>query len=798
MESVALATEGIYASPSGSQVHLSQDQSEYSSCQPVMDQVLGLTPFPGAQLHQDRSHHQGLEIDLQTLGELDGLVDLPADYSLDLDEIDRWLCEDNPSVELSQQRQSDQTTGSNVSTKPLGSRQSSLELQHSDDPSNARPNASFSNHTKYRPIFPRKNIGIEGKRPSDEISFDEDDEVLSAQRIEPFAKRQCLEQLIVPTENSYHEFSQTEVQMSKLSCAAAESTRRSPQASYTASPSGPSVTRIVSPNGNQVGFSPVKLNAPFPTPSSAAAPSNLNKVSASQALPIAPNYTNSNKSASSALALPLYSAYSTAPTTPCLSADLDAAEFSRESSVDSLFEDRDDILLSERMREAVNPRFMLPIIPSKPGISISDHLKKVCQIGEEDILLTQSREAAWFVRQRPTYISPYPKPGGSLGYLPSSPSLQLRSIKASDKEVAYRLEECRRRLRTCTNERDKYRNELEAATRVDPISKKTKYQELKDEVKYLKRAVTVGQKKEKEAQNSTVHWQTEYAKLAKTYNSLFGEFTRLRDFANHMQFRLYQLEQAGSFAPVAPIHPQASGQASIAPAVQRPNTVPQNNAQPTSPSLPLAPHASAPATPVTVDLTGDDIVEVASGQSDQGQKLNADATVPTETPSGPKGLINAMRKKDYSWLANKSHLRHRFVPSLSVPPRLPSQDPTHPFTDPAAHVSQSSEQGAEKSKERENGQADKCAPNIQQSLHTAPAPASVSAGHTEDNDSVQILRTGLVDSGAAYECGARTGIDDSSETSGLREAEKEESEERGPIADEDEFARMLEVELEAS
>ncbi|EEP80945.1 predicted protein [Uncinocarpus reesii 1704] len=668
----AALSEGIYTSSSDMQQHTPPNNSKSPSFQPVVGQGLGLTPLPGSQLQQDRNHLQ--DLDLQGVGDFGGPYDLPTDHNLDLTEIDRLIRDgDLPGSLLSQDNLGEVYTNA-PSLEPTEN-----PVWSTDPPVPCRltpsvlPESAVTSEPRYRPIAPKPTLGADNKRFLDDISIDEDNEsdLSSAEGNKPAAKRQRVDQSMQPnfTRNSLPTPDQDPYFSKQRRHGFPSDTANS----FIRFPVHNSVERQ-SDFTNRFSKLPslaVELSgAPCITENTTSAPASL----------VTPkkgsngNTVNVNTTYSRApLSLP---PHSTAPATPCLLADSDVPSFHRESSVDSLFDERENSPVANAASSSLNVEnspFAMPFITSSTGTPISDHLKRVCQIKDEDILLTQSREAAWFVRQRPRYISPYPQPGGALGYLPSTPSLHVRSIKAADTEIAARLEDYRKKVRSCMSDRAKLVEELQAS------AGRGKYQALKDQVKYLKRAATVRQKREKEAKREAERWQEQHKNVATAYNQLCADFHHLRYYAHSMQIQLQHVSQAReprllhSYAPVQHgMSSQVTGQLGklAAPPTQAPAISPLDMIRPPTTSVPITPNTSSPATPVMVDLTGDE-----DTQADTRPKPSqpTEYTSVSEPGIGQKELLEKMRKKEYRWLGNNNHMHQRFAPSLSAPPQTQPQ-----------------------------------------------------------------------------------------------------------------------------
>ncbi|WEW55714.1 hypothetical protein PRK78_001147 [Emydomyces testavorans] len=802
METATPPSEGNYASSSGLQHHPSQNHSEFSSSfQPVTGQGLGLTPLPGTQLPQDRNHHDDLDIDLRGVGEFGSLFDLPADLHLDLNEIDRFIRDADVSGWLDLPDQPGQVSSCGaLAAQCTESRDSSARPQR---PYRASANIpSEPSNTRYRPIAPKLNPKLERKRSIDDIGFDDDEnELLSVQGNGPAAKRQCVNRSISPKFSSDGNSISNQPQLRRSASATRQPTDQ--HLSGYQSDNLPEFSTTSSVD-QQNCFNQFQLASPCLTIKSCDGPGNAINSSlegtrstfVSLALPEKPSDIANIKPRASegAVSLPPFSSPGSAFVTPQPSTNLDTGSYQRESSIDSLFDDRDGTPVFDAnsvSQPAEKPQYIIPFITNTTGTPISDHLKKVCQIQDKDLLLTQSREAAWFFRQQPNYISPYPQPGGNLGYLPSAPSLHVRSIKASEKEVAIRLSDYRRRLRACMCDRDKYMEELRAHNHVDPVTRKSEYQKLKDEAKYLKRTITRQRKKEEETKKEADYWQKQYTDVASTYNNLCAQFHHLRQLASVLQVRLQRVEQARSFTSPSPMgqgtrpHDLCQPDNSIASTAQTSITTPHQS-PPTS--GPMTPSVSTQAAPITIDLTSDNNVESSTNQPKQAQ--NTDSTAPPESQAAQKKLVSAMRQKGYQWLGNKNHMHQCFTHSLSTPPQLQSHGlPGH--TIPCATASQKNDRPRRTTKnDVVTGQVSKAAADSQKENQ---APSATTGSNAEKTDSNEVARVSGADPeglGHVNPLGAKTNAHRPTGATFPPAVTEEEVE--------DEFVRMLERDLEAS
>ncbi|KAI2014532.1 hypothetical protein LOY97_000276 [Ophidiomyces ophidiicola] len=652
MDSPTAPSEGIYASLPGLNQPTPQNNSESSSSQPVMGHGLGLTPPPGSQLQQDRNHLQDLQLDLQGLGDLGDFLDLPIDHDVDLNGIDQFFhdfgASDTPVLQNHLRRDSEPSNTSPAIKIADTQRPDVVSEGHRPSPANAEPKTSASCLAGYRPIAPMPTTGDVMKRTAHDCGFGNSGENSNHfnQGIDHGPKRPCFR-------NSAGHHTAVSAQIQNLSL--------------------PDARRYFS--GNAASSAPgLQGNTPQAQSTSTLKDATLSSGSSSTSGFVAlsvetRDVTNTSRTNSVALSLPPFSPNTT---TPSLPTDLDTTSSRRESSIDSLFDDHDSTTAPNQL---VNPKatsplpfpFVFPCPPDKTNNSISEHIKKVCQITESDLLVTQYREAAWSFRQPPKYISPYPKPGGDLGYLPSSPYLHVKFIKASDSEVATSLEECRKKLRLCSSERDKFSKELQVYTHIDPVTKKSQLQMLKDELKHRKRAATDARKRETQAKEEATFWKKQYTAVAQSYNQMCTQFHQLRRFAHDMQTQLQRVSQLSPMAiasnpQIASLH--TPGQPYFC--TQNPQTMashPQNNA-----TIPMTPASSSPTTPAAIDLTVNDISSLAAKQP---EKSGVRYSCSPEPPAAQKELISSMRKKEYRWLGNNNHMHQRFTNSLTAP--LPQQ-----------------------------------------------------------------------------------------------------------------------------
>ncbi|KAK2737765.1 hypothetical protein FQN57_007413 [Myotisia sp. PD_48] len=199
---------------------------------------------------------------------------------------------------------------------------------------------------------------------------------------------------------------------------------------------------------------------------------------------------------------------------------------------------------------SVQPAISCPAILPQVSLSNSDHLNNNKQsqaltfrsilVGQDDsspdlvshrvleknglqkgdLLACENRDVFRAFVAAPKYISPYPRIGGPLGYIPSAPMLHVRCIEVADDVVESRFRKYRQVLHSAKYDRDKYMWAAKEWTFVDPATGKTKEQLLKEEPMFLKRALALKHKKACQAVEEAKLWRNKFKDMEKRYKEL--------------------------------------------------------------------------------------------------------------------------------------------------------------------------------------------------------------------------------------------------------------------------------------
>ncbi|PGG99678.1 hypothetical protein AJ79_08452 [Helicocarpus griseus UAMH5409] len=305
---------------------------------------------------------------------------------------------------------------------------------------------------------------------------------------------------------------------------------------------------------------------------------------------------------------------------------LDVSHFERESSVDSLFGDVASPLAAPQVTVNHETSWAYPRHEKTPTENetapvefVENDITKNFHLKRDDILASQYREIFSYIPKPSRYVSPYPKRSGPLGYFPSAPAAHPRYIEVAPEDMAQRLEECRQKLLQVSSERSKYKAVWSEWKEADPVSGKNKEQKLKEEPFRLKRALLAQEKKTEDCRKEAEHWQSQFRNLAMSYNGLVQHLNTLQSahFSQHS-------------TPVPPGNP--------------------------------TPVPSPQPAPVTIDLTDD-------GSANRTADNQASAPPnPEETSMSQEAeqLRNAMRRKEYHWL-HKSQKAPRLLPMTAIP-----------------------------------------------------------------------------------------------------------------------------------
>lgn len=195
----------------------------------------------------------------------------------------------------------------------------------------------------------------------------------------------------------------------------------------------------------------------------------------------------------------------------------------RHTSVDSLFDDT----TPDGPGVFQNHEAFSPLASDTQDQTLShDSTSTSCQIlkkndlQEDDLVSTRVREVIRNTQAVSKYISPYPRVGGSLGYLPSNPTLHVKCVEVAEDEVVARLESYRKNVRTLAREKNKYMWANEEWKKANLGAGKSNEQVLKEELMCLRRALNAKDKKAKEALEEAAAWRNEYRKISFFYSNL--------------------------------------------------------------------------------------------------------------------------------------------------------------------------------------------------------------------------------------------------------------------------------------
>ncbi|KAL2817871.1 hypothetical protein BJX63DRAFT_385272 [Aspergillus granulosus] len=280
------------------------------------------------------------------------------------------------------------------------------------------------------------------------------------------------------------------------------------------------------------------------------------------------------------------------------------------------------------------PDFEEPTPPPSVNGCLSDVTKERFSLNETDIITTTAREI-FKVRKEPEYASPYPVPGGPLGYLPSAPGIHVKCVAVGESLKENQILSLRAKVSQLTRERDHFKRSLLQYATMDS-SGKTPEQLLREENAMLRRVSSRHQARVEEYKKEAAEWKNKLHLLGTIHNNLLYEIGVEKRIPSIVPFpEGYQPPripkamqgQIGGYVylqncPSGPPPPQASVQSvppETAPASTMaspcPTTQPQN---------------------VTIDLTEDE-------------------TPPTPAPSTgeperPAATLQSLRSKRYDWL----------------------------------------------------------------------------------------------------------------------------------------------------
>ncbi|OJJ83378.1 uncharacterized protein ASPGLDRAFT_172752 [Aspergillus glaucus CBS 516.65] len=250
--------------------------------------------------------------------------------------------------------------------------------------------------------------------------------------------------------------------------------------------------------------------------------------------------------------------------------------------------------------------------------SASDVTQQRFSLDAQDLLANTNREILRRADDVPQYVSPYPEYRGSLGYLPSAPSLHVKCVEVVDERMNYRMECIRSKNHQLIHERNKYKSFYDEFSTVDQATGKTKHQMLHHDNAMLRRNATRHQKRVDGYKEEIEHWKSKLHEVSMLYNNL-----------------LYEVAIQRRLPEVAP-----------PPAKYRPRPI-----QHQPPAVTDPPHSCpAPASTearssqaVTIDLTEDDPNTAPNHPPDPSPPSGAN------TNSGAE-VLQSFRQKNYSWL----------------------------------------------------------------------------------------------------------------------------------------------------
>lgn len=275
------------------------------------------------------------------------------------------------------------------------------------------------------------------------------------------------------------------------------------------------------------------------------------------------------------------------------------------------------------------------------GISLSDLTKQRFSLNDQDVASNASREMLKQIPPKAQYLSPYPRYGGALGYVPSSPVIHVRYTEVAKNHTLERITNLQRTVRRLEYDREKYRKAWRDSSTLNPMSGKTKEQWLQEENASLMRISSRRQSDMESYKSQANEWRNCFFDLARTYNNLLANFQGRQMSTATPGEPCPQQQQAGLLFPRqqplvrsepppgrVPLNPSVtvqngSGIAAPAPISSQPIHTADNSAAPRPNS-------------VTVDLT------------DENHEA-PDSRCPPPPASGI-ALLQDFRKKKYDWL----------------------------------------------------------------------------------------------------------------------------------------------------
>lgn len=299
--------------------------------------------------------------------------------------------------------------------------------------------------------------------------------------------------------------------------------------------------------------------------------------------------------------------------------------------------------------------------------SASDVTQQRFSLDAQDLLANTNREILRRADDIPQYVSPYPEYRGSLGYLPSAPSLHVKCVEVVDERMNYRMECIRSKNHQLTHERNKYKSFYDEFSTVDQATGKTKHQMLHHDNAMLRRNATRHQKRVDGYKEEIEHWKSKLNEVSTLYNNLLYDVAiqrRLPEVAPPpAKYRPRPIQhQPPAVTDVRPQLPSSLPPRQPAPNQQpAQHPLPRRDAQPPSGTAtaiaaanqppPQPPHSCPAPAPrearssqaVTIDLTEDDPNTGPNHPPDPSPPLGAN------TNSGAE-VLQSFRQKNYSWL----------------------------------------------------------------------------------------------------------------------------------------------------
>ncbi|KAL4781545.1 hypothetical protein BJX76DRAFT_14016 [Aspergillus varians] len=281
----------------------------------------------------------------------------------------------------------------------------------------------------------------------------------------------------------------------------------------------------------------------------------------------------------------------------------------------------------------------------QPALSpprISESTRNRFFLNEQDILANITSEILQ-VGKQPEYTSPYPAPGGPLGYLPSTPAIHVKCVAVGDERKDTQILNLRAELAQLTRERDEYKNASQCAKTND--AGKTPEQLLREENAMLRRVSSRHQTRVEDYKKEAAEWKNQLHVVSTLYNNLLYEirvekrvpfvasipagYKRPRLSASVQEQIVGHLAlQNGGYAPAPLPSPQIS--------VQSVQSVPgtrDNSQHPEPTAQQYCPEKQTQA--VTIDLTE---------ENDDPPSLPPSEAEPCTT------TLQSLRSKKYDWL----------------------------------------------------------------------------------------------------------------------------------------------------